>query len=731
VSPINHKTLWLNATLNSYTQVFFSKNKVMAVLLIAVTFLDPVSGISGLLAVLVSNLLAWWLGFNHQYINEGSYGFNSLLVGLGLSVYYEPSLPFFVLLAIASLITFLLTVSVSGVLSKYGLPYLSIPFLLALWSVLLASRQFEALGISQRGVYFLNELYQKGSHWLINAYHQFNSLPIHESIKIYFKSLGAILFQFNIVSGLLVSLALLIYSRIAFTLSLLGFYAAYGFYQFIEADITELSYSYIGFNFILSGIALGGFFLIPSKHSYLWTVLLVPVLVVLTSSLGNLFTVPQLGIYSLPFNLVVITFLYVVKLRTDHPGLQETDFQTYQPEKNLYEHQVNSQRYRNYHDVAFSLPFYGNWQVSQGPDGAVTHRDAWRDAWDFVVVDEKGKQYKNEGKMLSDYYCYNKPVVSPAVGTVVEMADNVEDNPVGEVNLQQNWGNSLVIKHSEKLFSQISHIKKGSFKVKKGDELKKGQVLAACGNSGRSPQPHLHFQIQQTPQIGSKTLPFPISHYLISNNETLALKSFDFPEENDLVSNVTGNDLLRKAFHFLPGQYLKFTEFDNEQPVGKVIWEVRTDIYNNAYLYCCQSGSKAYFKQDDAQFYFTFFEGKKKTPLYYFFLASYKILLGYYPQITIKDAYPIYLLGSPTIRFIQDFAAPFYQFMQAHYSSKQISTDDNTDLGEITIASESSLAVMGKTLEKVKYEILINSFRISEFKVKIPGQYVTMLCAET
>ena len=703
----------------------------MAVLLIAVTFLDPVSGISGLLAVILSNLLAWWLGFNHQYIKDGSYGFNSLLVGLGLSVYYEPSLPFFVLLAIASLITFMLTVAVSGVLSKYGLPYLSIPFLLALWSVLLASRQFESLGISQRGVYFLNELYQKGSHWLVNAYHQFNSLPLHESIKIYFKSLGAILFQFNIVSGLLVSLALLIYSRIAFTLSLLGFYAAYGFYQFIEADITELSYSYIGFNFILSGIALGGFFLIPSKHSYLWTVLLVPVLVVLTSSLTNLFSVTQLGIYSLPFNLVVITFLYVLKLRTDRPGLKETKFQMYQPEKNLYEHKVNAHRYRNYRDVAFGLPFFGKWKVSQGPDGAITHREAWRDAWDFVVVDENGKEFKNEGKMLSDYYCYDKPVLAPAMGTVVEIADDVEDNPVGEVNLQQNWGNSVVIKHAENLYSQISHIKKDSLKVKKGDNVKKGQVVAACGNSGRSPLPHLHFQIQQTPKIGSTTLPFPISHYLIGNDRSLAIKSFDYPGDNDLVSNVAGNDTLRKAFHFLPGQLLKFTELNNEQPVGKVIWEVRTDIYNNSYLYCCQSGSKAYFKQDEAQFYFTFFEGKKKTALYYFFLASYKILLGYYPQITTDDFYPIYLLGNSTIRFIQDFVAPFYPFMEAHYHSKQIRTDDRTGPGEITIASETSLTVMGKTLEQAKYEILIKNFGISEFRIKIPGHNINMLCTDS
>lgn len=703
----------------------------MAVLLIAVTFLDPVLGISGLLAVILSNLWAWHLEFNRQYISDGSYGFNSLLVGLGLAVHYEPNIPFFILLAIASLISFLLTIAVSGVLGKYGLPYLSIPFLLALWSLLLASRQFEALGVSERGVYFLNELFQKGSHWLVSLYHQFNSFPIHESIKIYLKSLGAILFQFNIVSGLVVSLALLIYSRIAFTLSLISFYAAYFFYQFIEADITELSYSYIGFNFILTGIALGGFFLVPSKRSYLWTVLLIPPLVVLTSSLSNLFSVLQLGIYSLPFNLLVITFLYVVKLRNNSSGLQETTLQMYQPEKNLYGHQINSQRYRNYQTVAIGLPIFGDWLISQGPNGGITHKDAWRDAWDFVVVDEKGKQFKNQGTQLSDYYCYGKPVVAPAAGTVVEIEDNVEDNPVGELNMLQNWGNSVVIKHDNNLYSQISHIKKGSIKVKIGEDIRKGQILATCGNSGRSPEPHLHFQIQQTPHIGSKTLSFPINHFLTRSNGVLELKNFDFPKEHDLVSSVTGNDLLKKAFHFLPGRVLKFKVSNGQLPEGEVIWEVKADIYNNSYLYCHQSGSKAYFKQDETLFYFTFFEGKKKTCLYYFYLAAYKLLLGYYPEIAIKDSYPLYLLGSSWIRFLQDFIAPFYQFMRARFNLKQVKADDNMDPEEITIESGSSLTAFGKILEGTAYEIQIKDDRICEFTVKTKGHKITLQCTDT
>ena len=69
-------------------------------------------------------------------------------------------------------------------------------------------------------------------------------------------------------------------------------------------------------------------------------------------------------------------------------------------------------------------------------------------------------------------------------------------NNIGDVNLGDNWGNTIIIKHGDYLFSKISHIKEGSFKVRVGDYVKKGDVLAVCGNSGRSPEPHLHFQLQ-------------------------------------------------------------------------------------------------------------------------------------------------------------------------------------------------------------------------------------------
>ncbi len=721
---------WLEATMHSYTQVFFSKNKVLGLLLLTTTFFDLTLGLTGLLAVVIANLLALGLGFDKTYIREGSYGFNALLVGLGLGLFYEPNTAFYVLLVVAMLITVLVTIAVSGVLAKYGLPYLSIPFLVGLWSVLLAARGFEALGLSQKGVYLLNELYASGEDWLVNTYHWFNTTNIPAPVLIYLKSLGAILFQFNALSGVVMAIGLLIYSRIAFSLSLLSFLVAYYFYWFIGADIDALGYSYIGFNFILSGIALGSFFLVPSKTTYFWSFALIPAMVVLTAAVSSVFTLVQLGIYSLPFNIVVLTFLYVLKLRLNpNAKPEEVRVQLYSPEKNLYERLSNSKRYANFKWQAIGVPFFGEWWVSQGHNGAYTHKDAWQQAWDFVIVDEEEKQYRNSGDFREDYYCYDKPVLAPADGTVEEVLRGVEDNTIGDANLHQNWGNTLVIKHGYQLYSQLSHLKDDSIKVKKGDTVKKGDVIAHCGNSGRSPYPHLHFQIQPTPYIGSKTMPYPLSTYLVRENDRLQFKFFAYPQEKTTIKRVETNRLMTSAFHFIPGRTLTFAVADGRQ-ASRITWEVKSDIFNHRYLYCHDSGAKAYFVNDGTLHYFTLFEGPRDSLLYYFFIAAYKVLLGYYHKLQIQEQYPLYLLADNGLRLLHDFTAPFFQYMKAHYALAYLTIDDDLSPTKITLAARAQVRLFNKIYRETRFTFEIEDSRFALFTVEVNQQKITARCVE-
>lgn len=58
------------------------------------------------------------------------------------------------------------------------------------------------------------------------------------------------------------------------------------------------------------------------------------------------------------------------------------------------------------------------------------------------------------------------------------------------------WGNFVTIKHSNGTYTGYAHMVKGSIKVKKGEEVKQGQVLGKMGSTGDSTGRHLHFEIR-------------------------------------------------------------------------------------------------------------------------------------------------------------------------------------------------------------------------------------------
>ncbi len=676
-------TGFLKGLLRSYSQVFFSDHLVFASLLMLITFLDWHTGVAGLLSVAVSQLLALILGLDRYQVEKGSYGFNALLTGLGLAFFFGPSPVFFLVLSVGAALSLFISVMLQGVLGKYGLPFLSLPFIFALWILNLSAVEFSYLGLSERGVFSFNHLFGVGGKPLVDLMLWWNEWALPSAIVTYFKSLAAILFMQDVLPGVIVAIGLLLYSRMALSLSLLGFVSAFFFYEIIGADFSSLNYSYIGFNYILTSIALGGFFLVPSWRSYLTSLLIIPLVATFSIGFSRLLAAWYLPVYALPFNLTVLMVLYVLKMRGYHSGrLNEVYIQHNSPEKNFYAFYNFNQRFGNKGDVAISLPFFGAWSVNQGHRGAVTHRGEWQYAWDFVIKGDNEKEYANDGERLSDYYCYDKQIVAPAAGTVEQVIDDVPDNAIGDTNLRQNWGNTIVVKAGELLYYKLSHLKSGSVEVKAGDKIKEGQALGRCGNSGRSPYPHLHFQIQQTPYIGSPTLRYAISNYLLSSKEGRHVVTYDFPLLGETVENVYPQTLLKSALQFKPGQRLQW-EAEGES----LIWEVKTTIYNQTYLECTKTGSRAWFDSGGALFWFTHFEGSRHSLLYLFYLALFKVPLVFEAGLDVKDEYPVNMVFSKFRRWFQDFAAPFVVFLSATYHLQFRKIDDPTFPSSLTFES--------------------------------------------
>ncbi|HUX55489.1 MAG TPA: urea transporter [Bacteroidales bacterium] len=721
---------FLKCVLNSYSQIFFSDNKVFAVLLVLVSFADVYAGMAGLISVIITNITGMYLGLDKRVINKGIYGFNSLLVGLCLGIYFSPGLVLTIVIILAAVLTLFIAVSLQGVIGKYGLPYLSIPFLIGAWILTLATRNMSFLGISERGIYTLNELYTVGGTPMVNLYEWWNNVGILRPLRIYFISLGAILFQYNVLSGIIIAAGLLYYSRISFTLSLIGFFTAFYFYDLVGASISELNYSYIGFNYILTSIAIGGFFIIPSIRSYLWVIFLVPIVALFTLSFSTIFASAVLPVYSLPFNLIVLLFLYALKFRINpSKRLSEVVIQQNTPEKNLYSFHNDTERFR--HDmIPVKLPFYGTWTVSQDYDGEQTHQGAWKHALDFIITDNSGKQFTGKGDLPEDYFCNNKPVLAPSDGYVESVIDNVEDNIIGKVNLKENWGNTVIIRHNNYLFSSLSHLKKDSITVKPGDKLKQGDIIGKCGNSGRSPYPHLHFQMQTSQYIGSPTLFYPISYYIGHNKSGFELKNFSVPIIDQKISNVETNELLSNGFELIPGKKLCFDTTRNGIKENEV-WEISTNEYNQRFIKCLSTEAIAWFSNDDSLFMFQHYDGRKNTLLYYFFQATFKVQLGFYKNLEINDRYPLNLILKNPLLFLQDFVAPFFSFLRSEFTMKYEYIDNEVMTSKITLVS-SAVNYIGKhKIGSVNYTLNIDETGINSFEVNKNGiTLISATCSE-
>lgn len=704
------------AALNSYSVVFFFNNRILAFILLLVTFFNPVAGLSGLIAVVTTVLVAYFMGFDNLKLKQGIYSFNALLVGIGMGTVFEAGIVFFVLLLLASLASLILSVILSGWLGKYGLPFLSIPFVISFWLILLPSGQFANLGLTQRNVFWMNEMYSVGGKTLLDFFQTIENLPFSKMVIVYLRSLSSIIFQDNLITGMLIALALLVVSRITFLLTITGFVTAYFFAHLIGSDMASFSFYNIGANYILVAIAVGGFFSIPSRYSFLWVVLLIPLTSLVILFMTKLSTYIQLPFFSLPFSIVVISFVYFLILRIKPGKLVLTQIQNYSPEINLYSYTGSVNRLRGVQYFPLYLPFWGEWFVSQGYDGKYTHKGEWGSAIDFVLLDGKNKTYSVSSNSCEDYYCYNKPVIAPADGIIAELIDYIDDNEPGKVNSNQNWGNIIIIKHLNNLYTQLSHLKTGTFRVKKGDFVRQGEIVAYCGNSGRSPEPHLHFQVQVTPLQGAKTLSYPFAYYLLKNSDGLKLCSFRTPLEGETILNVESSSLLKEAFDFQPGMVLKFKYVTAQGSEKTITWEVFADSYNYKYLYCSETQSAAYFVNDGTMFYFTSFYGDQKSLLYSFYLTAYKVLLAYYSSIEIEDMFPLHIIRKNRISLLfHDFVAPFYQYMRAKYSIKPQWADSPVNPSKIKLSSKVWISYFHSVREEGSGEIILSDNHIAEF----------------
>ena len=624
----------VRAILNSYSEILLLAGRGLGMVLLAATLVMPHVAIAGLIAVLAAYAFARFIQMDKAYLSSGFYTYNPLLVGLAIGYLFAitPLTVFFIVCA--GIFTFVLTIMLHHIFRTYlQLPILSLPFALVSSITYLASLRYANL--------FVNGLTPK-SVPIIDL-----SLPIW--IAGFFKSLGTIFVLPHVIAGLILAVTLLLTSRILLFLAIAGYYTGTLITGMLTGSYTAAFTDINHFNFILIAMAVGGVFLVPSIRSYILALIAVCTSTILLEAVKVYWSYFGIPAFTLPYNIVSLVFIYVLGL-VRYPYVATVIKAT--PEETLDYYLANIRRYPG-SVRTLSLPFSGKWTVWQAFDGDWTHQDIWKFAYDFLITDENGRSHADAGDVLSDYHAFRKPVLSPVRGRIHDVVDTLADNPIGQVDVNNRWGNLVIIHDERGYFVEISHFAEKSITVKPGDWVERGERLGLCGNSGYSPQPHIHVQVQGTETIGSYTLPFSFISYRIDDR----FYANDLPAKDAAVDPLYPDKRLDIQTAFMLEDRYVYEIHKNGRESGRLTLVVRAAPDGTFYF---DSGEgKLYFGKHEGTFYVYHVEGNDPY-LKAIFLALPRLPLVFRENLKWREHLPIGVATTGIKKMLAQLLSAFY-----------------------------------------------------------------------
>lgn len=182
-------------------------------------------------------------------------------------------------------------------------------------------------------------------------------------------------------------------------------------------------------------------------------------------------------------------------------------------------------------------PVTGRWRALNSPATKVpshgTHGYGQTFAIDVVHEPEPGARPEfGVGPAVrspAEYPAFGQPVVAPGPGCVVRVRDGARDHrsrsavrvlPLFYVEgffrelggVGRVLGNHVVVEQDDGAFALVAHLRRHSARVREGQRVSGGDLLALCGNTGNSTEPHVHFQLMDHPRpTAAVGLPFVFS----------------------------------------------------------------------------------------------------------------------------------------------------------------------------------------------------------------------------
>ena len=139
----------------------------------------------------------------------------------------------------------------------------------------------------------------------------------------------------------------------------------------------------------------------------------------------------------------------------------------------------------------------GHRRVVYAVDGRA--RIPGRFAVDWILLDAAGRQAHDDEDAISNWHGYGADVLAVSDGVVVSARDDVAESTTlsGHARhpLEDATGNYVSMDLGSGRYAFYEHLKPRSIRVRPGDHVVRGQVIASLGFTGQSTGPHLHFHV--------------------------------------------------------------------------------------------------------------------------------------------------------------------------------------------------------------------------------------------
>jgi urea transporter len=294
-------------------QVMFQNNPLTGLIFLAGIFVNSGKlGGLGILGLMTSTLTAYLLGVDRTLIRNGLFGFNGILVGIGLAFFLDYNGLLIGYIILGGALSTVAMMALANLFSVWDMPALTAPFVLTAWLLLFAVLLFANLRptpLIVPGLPNVRILPPTALREALTGVGAVGLTPTNMTNAL-FRGIGEVMFQDKLATGVIFLFAIFVNSRIsalfAFLGSALGALTAWT----VGASGIAIFHGLYGFNSVLSAIALGGLFYVLTWRSAIYALIAAIITALVFAALG-LFLAP-LGMPALTAPFVLVTWIFLL-----------------------------------------------------------------------------------------------------------------------------------------------------------------------------------------------------------------------------------------------------------------------------------------------------------------------------------------------------------------------------------------------------------------------------------